>query len=62
MKQIAAAMQHLESLRVVHGDLSCRNILVKNSSSICLKISDFGQAIKLPPDIDFQSEKCYIYL
>ena len=38
--QIAKGMTYLSSIRVVHRDLACRNILVGEGK--LLKISDFG--------------------
>ncbi|KAF1748102.1 hypothetical protein GCK72_024569 [Caenorhabditis remanei] len=41
-KQVINALQHIHTLRVVHGDLSIRNVLTTHRGVI--KISDFGMA------------------
>ncbi|CAG7731408.1 unnamed protein product [Allacma fusca] len=43
--QIARGMQHLESKKVIHGDLATRNILLYNKSHV--KITDFGLSRQL---------------
>ncbi|CAG7719176.1 unnamed protein product, partial [Allacma fusca] len=44
-QQIACAMKYLEELKVIHGDLAARNILVFDNDKI--KISDFGLSKRL---------------
>eukprot|EP00731_Ephydatia_muelleri_P008835 Em0004g1173a len=41
-RQIAAGMEYLSSLNIVHRDLACRNILIGRNK--LLKISDFGMS------------------
>ncbi|CAG7720044.1 unnamed protein product, partial [Allacma fusca] len=43
--QIARGMQHLESKRVIHGDLATRNVLLYSENHI--KITDFGLSRQL---------------
>ncbi|XP_064401936.1 uncharacterized protein LOC135347802 isoform X2 [Halichondria panicea] len=45
-RQIAAGMEYLSSLDIIHRDLACRNILVGDNKN--LKISDFGMSRHLP--------------
>jgi serine/threonine protein kinase len=47
-RQIAAGMDYLSSLGIVHRDLACRNVLVGEGKA--LKVSDFGMSRLLPPD------------
>jgi serine/threonine protein kinase len=54
--QIADAMSHVASKRIVHGDLGCRNVLVSHVDTSdprksLVKITDFGLArwIDRPP-------------
>ena len=43
-------VEHLQRLKIIHGDLSSRNILLDHSTVPRLKIADFGNAIQLGPD------------
>ncbi|CAG7722034.1 unnamed protein product [Allacma fusca] len=43
--QIARGMQHLESKRVIHGDLATRNVLLYSENHV--KITDFGLSRQL---------------
>eukprot|EP00929_Paragymnodinium_shiwhaense_P043752 TRINITY_DN22480_c0_g1_i3.p1 TRINITY_DN22480_c0_g1~~TRINITY_DN22480_c0_g1_i3.p1 ORF type:complete len:372 (-),score=62.08 TRINITY_DN22480_c0_g1_i3:2-1030(-) len=51
LSRLADAMAFLESMRIVHGDLSCRNVLVCNleeePQETVVKITDFGLAVEL---------------
>lgn len=40
--QVARGMDHLETRKIVHGDLAARNILIDNNKT--LKLTDFGLA------------------
>lgn len=57
-QQIAAAMAFLETRRVVHGDLSCRNVLVfdcdRKTSKLTCKVTDFGLAFLLDKNQEFE--------
>eukprot|EP00929_Paragymnodinium_shiwhaense_P092081 TRINITY_DN51968_c0_g1_i2.p1 TRINITY_DN51968_c0_g1~~TRINITY_DN51968_c0_g1_i2.p1 ORF type:complete len:388 (+),score=86.80 TRINITY_DN51968_c0_g1_i2:29-1165(+) len=52
--QIAAAMAFLQSRRIVHGDMSCRNVLVCSlddmAGAITVKVTDFGLAFFFDED------------
>lgn len=50
--QVVMGMRHLESKRIVHRDLACRNVLVHSESPPLCKISDFGRARALRLDSD----------
>lgn len=58
---IARAMAYLQSVRVVHADLSCRNVLVcrleVEPASFLLKITDFGLSVLLQEDADYERKK-----
>eukprot|EP00929_Paragymnodinium_shiwhaense_P068681 TRINITY_DN34589_c0_g1_i3.p1 TRINITY_DN34589_c0_g1~~TRINITY_DN34589_c0_g1_i3.p1 ORF type:complete len:600 (+),score=108.71 TRINITY_DN34589_c0_g1_i3:217-2016(+) len=49
--QVSRAMAFLETLRIVHADLSCRNLLLfrleLDPSLIVIKVTDFGLAFQL---------------
>lgn len=59
--QIARAMAFLQSARVVHADLSCRNVLVcrleVDPASFHLKVTDFGLSVLLQEDADCENKK-----
>lgn len=59
--QLSAAMDMLQSARVVHADLSCRNILVSSldeaPDSIQVKVTDFGLSAVLKEGSDFEHRK-----
>lgn len=44
VKQIAEAMQYLESKKVIHRSLACRNVLVCQNRPLVCKVSDFGKS------------------
>ena len=49
--QLASALKHLHILKIQHGDIKPRNILLTNKKKI-LKLADFGfSSINKPPDI-----------
>ena len=54
--QIAQAMQHLESRRIVHGDLAARNVLVGSHGQVC-KVADFGLSEDVYSDNEFRGAK-----
>ncbi|CAJ1327018.1 unnamed protein product [Effrenium voratum] len=60
-KQIASGMHSLESARVAHADLSCRNILVQRLSqdpdSILVKVTDFGLSAIIEEGMDHKIRK-----
>mmetsp|Transcript_97814 Transcript_97814/g.261012 ORF Transcript_97814/g.261012 Transcript_97814/m.261012 type:complete len:500 (+) Transcript_97814:68-1567(+) len=53
---LAQALGFLKTLRLIHGDLSCRNVLVitvrETANDTHIKVTDFGLSIMLPPDTD----------
>lgn len=55
-EQIAGAMEFLEMEKVVHADVSCRNVLVfqldKDPSLIVVRVTDFGLSVILPIGVD----------
>ena len=51
--QVANGMSYLETKRLLHRDLACRNVLLCNANKV--KIGDFGLMTALP-----QEENCYI--
>lgn len=58
--QVARAMAFLESLRVVHADLSCRNLLLcrlADPSTVTVKVTDFGLALILAEGAESESRK-----
>ncbi|CAE7377082.1 HTK16 [Symbiodinium sp. CCMP2456] len=59
--QIAAGMDCLQRARVVHADLSCRNILVsamgKDPDSIRVKVTDFGLSAIIKEGTDHEIRK-----
>ncbi|CAE7857085.1 HTK16 [Symbiodinium microadriaticum] len=59
--QIAAGMDCLQRARVVHADLSCRNILVsalgKDPDSIRVKVTDFGLSAIIKEGMDHEIRK-----
>jgi len=51
-KDIATGMKHLTAQRVVHRDLSARNILVSKVDDVLLcKVADFGLSRPISPDV-----------
>lgn len=56
-EQTAAGMAFLQSIRIIHADLSCRNLLLFNltedPNDTCVKVTDFGLAILLPEGATF---------
>jgi len=58
---IAEGMAFLESLRIVHADLSCRNVLMfaleDNAADTIVKITDFGLAVMLQDGADYEQKK-----
>lgn len=54
--QMSRSMAFLESERVVHADLSCRNVLIfkfdESPNSVIAKVSDFGLSVVLKEDTD----------
>jgi len=60
--QLSRAMVFLESNRIVHADLSCRNVLLCNFSEwdaaqTNVKVTDFGLAIVLKEGTDSETRK-----
>eukprot|EP00927_Polykrikos_kofoidii_P019076 TRINITY_DN18890_c0_g1_i1.p1 TRINITY_DN18890_c0_g1~~TRINITY_DN18890_c0_g1_i1.p1 ORF type:complete len:661 (+),score=122.75 TRINITY_DN18890_c0_g1_i1:72-2054(+) len=62
--QIANSMAFLESVRVVHADLSCRNVLLMafdassvEPSTIVAKVTDFCLAVQLKEGADSEKRK-----
>jgi len=59
--QVSRGMKCLQSARVVHADLSCRNILVSRleEDPICteVKVTDFGLSAILKEGADFETRK-----
>jgi serine/threonine protein kinase len=59
--QTGKAMVFLHSARVVHADLSCRNVLLfrlEEDPRLCVvKVTDFGLAVDLPEGIDCEYRK-----
>jgi tRNA A-37 threonylcarbamoyl transferase component Bud32 len=51
--QLADAMAFLESRRVVHRDLACRNVLVGRHGLSLVKLSDYGLSRLLSTDQDY---------
>jgi serine/threonine protein kinase len=46
-----AGLQHLHSLRVVHGDLKLGNLLLGGHGGRCVKVADLGCAVRFPADL-----------
>lgn len=59
--QMANALAFLQSCRVVHADLSCRNVLVcrldPEPHTFLVKITDFGLSVVLEEGADFANKK-----
>lgn len=59
--QLAGAMAFLQKLRIVHADLSCRNVLLCKLGDappgIVVKVSDFGLALLLEPGTESVTKK-----
>lgn len=60
--EIASAMNYLHSLRIIHGDLKCGNVLLKSNGSdprgfIC-KVGDFGLSRFLEEDAAVSTLTC----
>jgi serine/threonine protein kinase len=59
--QIARAGAFLEEMRIVHADLSCRNILLfwleDEAKFTIAKVSDFGLAVLLPEGCEYVQRK-----
>lgn len=60
--QVARAMAFLQSVRVVHADLSCRNLLLfalpaQDPAGTVVKVTDFGLALVLPEGVDSDVRK-----
>ena len=54
--QVAAGMEYIHHLGVLHCDIAARNVLVSTNGT--LKISDFGLArIDGSPECDFSSKR-----
>lgn len=51
--QLADAMAFLESRRIVHRDLACRNVLVGRHGLSLVKLSDYGLSRLLSADQDY---------
>jgi len=56
-KCVTSSMAHLQACRVVHADLSCRNVLVHrfeedDPAASLLKVSDFGLSVLLPEGVE----------
>lgn len=60
-QQVARAMAYLEGERVVHADLSCRNVLIFRFEEaphlMQAKVSDFGLSIILPEGVVYECKK-----
>jgi len=59
--QVSRAMSCLQSVRVVHADLSCRNVLAcrveEDPRSVEVKVTDFGLSVMLKEGVDFENRK-----
>merc|ERR550534_2571971 len=49
VRQMASALLHLQSIKIIHGDIGLRNFLCEISSyQIKVALTDFGLAVKHP--------------
>lgn len=55
--QLSAAVDFLDTTRIIHTDIACRNVLVfqleEEPEMTTVKLTDFGLAACLPPDMDY---------
>jgi len=51
MKQILMALNYLHKNLLVHRDIKLENILMSDESSMDLKVTDFGFATQIDPNI-----------
>mmetsp|Transcript_87933 Transcript_87933/g.155153 ORF Transcript_87933/g.155153 Transcript_87933/m.155153 type:complete len:502 (-) Transcript_87933:114-1619(-) len=59
--KLASALDYLQSMSIVHGDLSCRNVLLfhldQDPSTVSVKITDFGLALIIADNSTSQIKK-----
>jgi len=59
--KVASGLDYLQSMSIVHGDLSCRNVLLfhldQDPSTVSVKVTDFGLALIIADNCTSQIKK-----